>query len=57
MNEILNIETKIKDAEDVCSRQIQTEQNRDEEINLLQQKKCKLENDLSLMINEIGTGL
>lgn len=57
MDEILSIETKIKDVENACLRRIQVEQTRDQDINLRQQKKCKLENDLSLMINEIGSGL
>ncbi|XP_014480265.1 PREDICTED: structural maintenance of chromosomes protein 5 [Dinoponera quadriceps] len=55
MMEILNTEEKIKEAENTCSRRIQVEQTRNENINLLKQKKCKLENDLSLMINEIGS--
>ncbi|XP_012530407.1 structural maintenance of chromosomes protein 5 [Monomorium pharaonis] len=55
MNEILNCENKIKDVEETCSRQIQTEQNRDQEINLAQQQKSKLENDFSLVINEFGS--
>lgn len=57
MNEILSSENKIKEAENTCSRKIQTEQNRDQDINLAQQQKCKLENDFSLMIDEIGSGL
>jgi len=57
MNEILNCENKIKETEDTCSRRIQVEQTRDQDINLAQQQKCKLENDFSLMIDEIGSGL
>lgn len=57
MNEILNSENKIKEAENTCSRKIQTEQNRDQDIKLAQQQKSKLENDFSLMIEEIGSGL
>lgn len=57
MEKILSIQAKIKEAEDICSRRIHTEQTRDQDINHRQQQKCKLENDLSLMINEIGSGL
>lgn len=57
MDKILNTEGKIKEVEDTCLRRIQAEETRDQDINLLQQKKSKLENDLSLMIKEIGSGL
>jgi len=56
MNEILSSENKIKDVEDTCSRKIQTEQTRDQDINLAQQQKSKLENDFSLTIEEMGSG-
>lgn len=56
INEILSYENRIKESENTCSRRIQVEENRDQEINLAQQQKSKLENDFSLMINEIGTG-
>ncbi|KAL0107255.1 hypothetical protein PUN28_015650 [Cardiocondyla obscurior] len=55
MNEILNCENSIKEAEHTCSRKIQMEQTRDQDIKLAQQQKCKLENDLSLMIDEVGS--
>ncbi|KAL6263333.1 hypothetical protein P5V15_006130 [Pogonomyrmex californicus] len=55
MNEILSCENKIKEAENTCSHKIQTEQSRDENVNLAQQQKCKLENDFALMVNEIGS--
>lgn len=55
INEILNCESRIKESENTCSRKIQAEQTRDQDINLAQQQKSKLENDFSLMINEIGT--
>jgi len=57
MNDILNCEKRIKEAEDTCSRKIQAEQTRDQDIKLAQQQKCKLENDFSLMIDKIGSGL
>jgi len=57
MNEILNCENKIKETENTCSRRIQVEETRDQDINLAQQQKCKLENDFSLMVDEIGSGL
>ncbi|XP_050458298.1 structural maintenance of chromosomes protein 5 [Cataglyphis hispanica] len=55
INEILSCENRIKESENTCSRRIQTEENRDQDIKLAQQQKSKLENDFSLMINEIGT--
>lgn len=57
LDEILNCENRIKESENTCSYKIQAEQNRDQDIKLAQQQKNKLENDFSLMINEIGTGL
>lgn len=57
MDKILNTEGKIKEVEDTCLRRIQVEETRDQDINLLQQKKSKLENDLSLMIEKIESGL
>lgn len=57
MDKILDCENNIKEIEDVCSRRIQAEERRDHDINLAQQQKCKLENDFSLMINEMGSGL
>ena len=56
MNEILNCENSIKDAENICSRNIQAEQTRDQDIKFAQQQKSKLENDFSLTINEMGSG-
>jgi len=56
MNEILNSENSIKDAENICSRNIQAEQTRDQDIKFAQQQKSKLENDFSLTINEMGSG-
>ncbi|KMQ84018.1 structural maintenance of chromosomes protein 5-like protein, partial [Lasius niger] len=55
INEILSYENRIKESENTCSHRIQAEENRDQDINLAQQQKSKLENDFSLMINEIGT--
>ncbi|XP_025994604.1 structural maintenance of chromosomes protein 5 [Solenopsis invicta] len=55
INEILQCENRIKDAENTCSRKIQMEQNRDQEINLAQQQKSKLENDFALTIEEFGS--
>lgn len=55
MNQILCSINKIKDAENTCSRNIQAEQTRDQEINLAQQQKCKLENDFSLTVAEMGS--
>ncbi|XP_072759051.1 structural maintenance of chromosomes protein 5 [Anoplolepis gracilipes] len=55
INEILSYENRIKESENTCSRRIQTEQTRDQDIKLAQQQKSKLENDFSLMVNEIGT--
>ncbi|XP_071557366.1 structural maintenance of chromosomes protein 5 [Temnothorax nylanderi] len=55
MNDILSCENKIKEVENTCSRKIQAEQTRDQDIKLAQQQKSKLENDFSLMIEEIGS--
>ncbi|XP_035736266.1 structural maintenance of chromosomes protein 5-like [Vespa mandarinia] len=55
MRKILEIENEIKEIENECSRRIQAEQNRDQDINLAQQQKNKLDNDLSLMIKDIGS--
>ncbi|XP_067207450.1 structural maintenance of chromosomes protein 5 [Linepithema humile] len=55
MDEILGCDNKIKEAESTCLRRIHTEENRDRDIHLAQQQKSKLENDFSLMINEIGS--
>lgn len=57
MSKIFQIENEIKEVENECSRKIQAEQNRDQDINLAQQQKSKLDNDLSLMIKDIGSGL
>jgi len=57
MDEIFGCENQIKEIENVCSRRIQTEQSRDQEINFAQQQKSKLENDFSLIIEEIKSGL
>lgn len=57
MHEIFKCETKIKEAESTSLRKIQAEQTRDQDIKLAQQQKSKLENDFSLTIKEIGSGL
>lgn len=57
MDDILSCENKIKNAEDTCSRKIQTEQTRDQDIKLAQNQKSKLENDFALTIDEVGSGL
>lgn len=57
MDGILSCESKVKEEEDTCSRKIQAEQTRDQDINLAQQQKCKLENDFALTIDEMGSGL
>ncbi|KAI4478557.1 hypothetical protein M0804_011880 [Polistes exclamans] len=55
MTNILKVENEIKESENECSSRIQAEQNRNQDINLAQQQKNKLDNDLSLMIKDIGS--
>ncbi|KAK2582225.1 hypothetical protein KPH14_004573 [Odynerus spinipes] len=55
MTEIVRSENDIKETENSCSRRIQAEQSRDQDISLAQQQKSKLDNDLSLMIKDIGS--
>ncbi|KAG7188677.1 hypothetical protein KM043_008299 [Ampulex compressa] len=54
-NEILECENDIKDSEVRCTRKIQAQKNRDQEINLTQQQKSRLDNDLVLLVEEIGS--
>lgn len=49
-------ERTIGETESTCERRIRAEQSRDEEINLNEQQKSKLENDLQHMLNEFGNG-
>lgn len=55
MNEILQCENDVKETENACSRRIQAEKARDQDIYLAQQQKSKLDNDLKLMIKDIDS--
>ena len=54
--EIEQCEVKIKEIKLICDERIQEEQNRDEKINQIQERKSKLQNDLQHLINEFGSG-
>ncbi|KAI4489641.1 hypothetical protein M0802_010900 [Mischocyttarus mexicanus] len=55
ITKILRDENEITEKENECSRRVQAEQNREQDINLAQQQKSKLDNDLSLIIKDIGS--
>ncbi|XP_011880783.1 PREDICTED: structural maintenance of chromosomes protein 5 [Vollenhovia emeryi] len=55
LNDILAYENKIKETEEICSRKIQSEESREQDIKRAEQQKCKLENDFSLTIEEVGS--
>ncbi|XP_076169145.1 structural maintenance of chromosomes 5 isoform X2 [Ptiloglossa arizonensis] len=54
LDEILDCENIIRDCENTCKQRIQTEEARDHDIDVAEQQKHKLENDLSLTLKDIG---
>lgn len=56
MDDILECENTIKASETKCKQRIQTEEARDHDIDVAQQQKDKLSNDLTLIMNDIGSG-
>lgn len=57
MDDILDCDNNIKDCENTCKHRIQMEETRDHDIDIAQQQKSKLDNDLLLMLKDIGSGL
>ncbi|CAL7950406.1 unnamed protein product [Xylocopa violacea] len=55
MDDILECENKIRFCENECKQRIETEKARDHDIEVAQQQKNKLDNDLSLMLKDIGS--
>ncbi|CAK9812836.1 Structural maintenance of chromosomes protein 5 [Anthophora plagiata] len=55
MDDILECEDNIRECENACKQRIQTEEARDHDIDLAQQQKNKLDNDLLLMLKDIGS--
>lgn len=55
MDEILNYESHLKECEDTCRHRVETEKARDSDIELVRQQKSKLENDLSVIIQDNGS--
>ncbi|CAK9827391.1 Structural maintenance of chromosomes protein 5 [Anthophora retusa] len=55
MDDILECEDNIRECENTCKQRIQTEEARDHDIDLAQQQKNKLDNDLLLMLKDIGS--
>lgn len=56
MDKILECENSIRDSENTCKQRIQTEEARDNDIDVAQQQKSKLDSDLSLILKDIGSG-
>ncbi|KOC65567.1 Structural maintenance of chromosomes protein 5 [Habropoda laboriosa] len=55
MDDILECENNIRESENGCKQRIQIEEARDHDIDLAQQQKNKLDNDLLLMLKDIGS--
>ncbi|XP_076647779.1 structural maintenance of chromosomes 5 [Halictus rubicundus] len=55
MNIIVEHENKVKECEAICRQRIQTEETRDHDIEVEQQQKNKLDSDLTLILNDIGS--
>ncbi|XP_015433616.1 PREDICTED: structural maintenance of chromosomes protein 5 [Dufourea novaeangliae] len=55
MDDVLECENRIKECEISCKQRIQTEEARDHDIEVAQQQKNKLDNDLTLILNDIGS--
>lgn len=55
MKDILSYESTLKDCEDTCKHRIECEKARDSDIELARQQKSKLENDLSVIIQDNGS--
>ncbi|XP_076285291.1 structural maintenance of chromosomes 5 [Lasioglossum baleicum] len=55
MNVIMEHENKVKECEITCRQRIQTEEARDADIEVEQQQKTKLDSDLTLILNDIGS--
>ncbi|XP_053989694.1 LOW QUALITY PROTEIN: structural maintenance of chromosomes protein 5 [Hylaeus volcanicus] len=53
MDDILDCENNIKECENTCKQRIQTEEARDHDINVAEQQKNKLDNDLSAILKDI----
>lgn len=55
LQEINKIREEIKKTEQICNRRLDEEKSRDSDIAQVNLQKDKIENDLKLMINEIGS--
>ena len=55
MDNILECENNIRDSENTCKQRIQSEEARDNDIDVAQQQKSKLDSDLSLILKDIGS--
>lgn len=57
IDNIVDYENDVKDCENSCKQRIQIEEARDHDIDIAQKQKKKLDNDLLLMLKDIGSGL
>ncbi|XP_076630120.1 structural maintenance of chromosomes 5 isoform X2 [Colletes latitarsis] len=54
IDDVLDCENNIKDCENKCKQRIQIEEARNHDIDVAKLQKHKLDNDLSLMLKDIG---
>lgn len=57
MDDIQDRDNNVRDCENACKQRIQAEKARDHDIDVAQQQKNKLDNDLLVMLKDIGSGL
>lgn len=57
MDDILACENNIRECENTCRQRIQIEEARDNDIEVAQQQKEKLGDDLAVMLGDIGSGM
>ncbi|XP_017753000.1 PREDICTED: structural maintenance of chromosomes protein 5 [Eufriesea mexicana] len=55
MDDIQDCDNNVRDCENACKQRIQMEKARDHDIDVAQQQKNKLDNDLSVMLKDIGS--
>ncbi|XP_043597499.1 structural maintenance of chromosomes protein 5 [Bombus pyrosoma] len=55
IDNIVDCENDVKDCENSCKQRIQVEEARDHDIDIAQKQKKKLDNDLLLMLKDIGS--
>nr|XP_003704386.1 PREDICTED: structural maintenance of chromosomes protein 5 [Megachile rotundata] len=55
LDDILGCENRIKEYENACKQRIQVEEARDSDLDVAKKQKSKLDNDLALILKEIGS--